>query len=103
MSHYALWGPDNLDLRLKTAAEMVHLADQLKDREWALRSREMYLADLLETGSIQDADTALRTYKELCEETALENPMVELVNAMRAMLRADFAEGERLAERAMTI
>ncbi len=120
MWHYSLWGPDNLDARLKTAHEMVQLAERIKDPQWALRALEMHLADLLETGAMQEAEADLKTYKELSEKTggsssmvelsnatrALlhgESSMVELTNAMRALLRGDLSEGERLAEYAMVV
>jgi eukaryotic-like serine/threonine-protein kinase len=120
MWHYSLWGPDNLDARLKTAQEMVQLAERIKDPQWALRALEMHLADLLETGAMQEADADLKTYKELSEKTGGssamvelshtmrsllhgESSMVELTNAMRALLRGDLGEGERLAEHAMVV
>jgi eukaryotic-like serine/threonine-protein kinase len=103
MWHYSLWGPDNLDARLKTAHEMVQLAERIKDPEWALRALEMHLADLLETGAMQEADADLKTYKELSEKTGGSSSMVELTNAMRALLRGDLSEGERLAEHAMVV
>ena len=103
MWHYSLWGPDNLDARLKTAHEMVSLAERLQDREWALRSLEMHLADLLETGAMTEADADLKTYKELSGKTGSANSVVELSDAMRALLRGEFEEGERLAEDAMVV
>ena len=103
MWHYSLWGPDNLDARLKTAHEMVSLAERLQDREWALRALEMHLADLLETGAMTDADADLKTYKEVSGKTGSANSVVELSCAMRALLRGEFEEGERLAEHAMVV
>jgi class 3 adenylate cyclase len=103
MWHYSLWGPDNLDARLQTAQEMVSLADRIKDRQWALRAVEMHLADLLETGAIQEADADLTTYQELSGKTGSANSVVELSCAMRALLRGEFEEGERLAEHAMVV
>jgi len=103
MWHYSLWGPDNLEARLKTAQEMVQLAERIKDPEWALRAVEMHLADLLETGAMQEAEADLKTYKELSERTGGSSSMVELTNAMRALLRGDLSEGERLAEVAMAV
>jgi eukaryotic-like serine/threonine-protein kinase len=103
MWHYSLWGPDNLDARLKTAQEMVSLADRIKDREWALRAIEMHLADLLETGAVQEADTDLKTYEELSGKTGSGNSVVELSYAMRALLHGELEEGERLAEHAMVV
>ena len=103
MWHYSLWGPNNLDARLKTAQEMVSLADRIKDREWALRALEMHLADLLETGAIQEADTDLKTYEELSGKTGSGNSVIELSYAMRALLHGELEEGERLAEHAMVV
>jgi class 3 adenylate cyclase len=103
MWHYSLWGPDNLDARLKTAHEMVSLAERLQDREWALRALEMHLADLLETGAMTEADADLKTYKELSGKTGRANSVVELSDAMRALLHGEFEEGERLAEHAMVV
>ncbi len=103
MWHYSLWGPDNLDARLKTAQEMKSLADRIKDREWALRALEMHLADLLETGAIEEADTDLKSYEELSGKTGSGNSVVELSYAMRALLHGELAEGERLAEHAMAV
>jgi len=103
MWHYALWGPDNLDARLKTSQEMVSLADRIKDRQWALRAVEMHLADLLETGAIHEADADLKAYQDLSGETGSDNSVVELTHAMRALLHGELEEGERLAEHAMTV
>jgi hypothetical protein len=71
---------------------MGQLADGIKDREWALRAREMYSADWLETGAIQEAEANLKTYHELSEETGGGNPVVELSHAMRALLHGELEE-----------
>ena len=45
----------------------------------------------------------LKTYQELSGETGSGNSVIELSDAMRALLHGEFEESERLAEHAMTV
>ncbi|HEY6394822.1 MAG TPA: adenylate/guanylate cyclase domain-containing protein, partial [Candidatus Binataceae bacterium] len=103
MWHYALWGPDNLENRLKAADEMVLLARNSGDREWELRAREMYLADTLEQGDVPGAAIALQEFRHLATNMRTASIAVELTDTMRALLRGEFEDGERLVEQTLAV
>ena len=99
--HYALWSPDNLDDRLAIAGELINLADNAGMRFWALRAREMYLADCLELGDLQRVEAARRSYAELQHRLGITDSLLDLLDSMAATMRGDFAEAEQAAERAL--
>lgn len=101
--HYALWTPENLDQRLDIASEMIGLADRLRHPEWARRAHEIRIADLLELGDFQSAEAELRLYESLYPQSSDHNGSVQIINAMRALLRGAWSEAEKHAEEAMNI
>jgi DNA-binding SARP family transcriptional activator len=103
--HAGLGAPDRLADRLATAAEMLELATRAGDRESALQAQNFRVADLLESGDLPGFDRELDTYAALCHQTPLPafRWYVPLWRATRATIDGDFAEAQRLAERARTI
>jgi tetratricopeptide (TPR) repeat protein len=101
----ALWGPEKIAERLGDAAEVVQLAEQIGDRELALRGQSAYITDLIELGDFQAADRALASYAQQAED--LRQPfylwLLTAWKAMRAGLEGRFSEAEELARRALAI
>ena len=103
--HVGLGAPDRLAERLATAAEMLELATQAGDRESALQARNFRVGDVLESGNLSGFDRELDAYAAVCHQTPLPafRWYVPLWRATRATIDGDFAEAERLAERARTM
>jgi len=100
--HYALWTPENLEQRLAIANEMIGLAGRLHHPEWTRRAHEMRIADLLELGDFQSAEAEVLIYEKVYADLG-QNGSVQIISAMRALLRGELAEAERQAEEAMNI
>jgi tetratricopeptide (TPR) repeat protein len=101
----ALWGPEKIEERLRDAAEVVQLAEQIGDREMALRGQSGHITDLIELGDFQAADHALAGYARQAED--LRQPfylwLLTAWKAMRAGLEGRFTEAEGLARQALAI
>jgi len=104
-THWALWGPDNLEERLAVATEMVQLADVSGDRATAAEGRFWQFSNLLETGDVAAARQAFEAAARLAEQT--RQPYLqwatETFRTMLALLEGRFEEGEQLAEQALKI
>ena len=87
------------------AAEIIRLAETIGDKELVLRGYIWRVVSLLELGDIQAVDQDMVAYAQRAEE--LRQPLYMWVltiwKAMRAELRGDFAEAERLAQQALAI
>jgi eukaryotic-like serine/threonine-protein kinase len=103
MWHYSTWSPDNLDERLRVAAEVVELTRRTGLLDGERRALERQLGDLCEKGRMHDAQIVLGAYSAKLEEAGYHDGSVELAGAMRTLLAGDFAEGERLAEQALAL
>jgi tetratricopeptide (TPR) repeat protein len=103
--HLVTWGPDNLQERLRSAGEIVALAEAIEDRDVAMQGRMWRMSHLLERGDVRALDSELAAFERLARE--LRQPgyrrQAAQVRAGRALLRGRFEEGERLAREALTI
>jgi DNA-binding winged helix-turn-helix (wHTH) protein len=103
--HWAIWGPDDLDVRLAAAQAIRELAEQVGDREMALHGHRFHLLDALQLGDRGAVDTDLATCTRLAEE--LRQPYYRwyagYLHAMRALLDGRFADAERLAAAAYAV
>src|SRR6266851_3827870 len=96
----ALWSPDDLEERLATATEIVHLAEEVGDSELTLQGRHYRIVDLLELGDIRAVDSEIEAYARLVE--TLRVPLylwsLGLFRGMRAMLAGQLGVAERLIQ-----
>lgn len=103
--HLAVWGPENVEERLALATELVQLSQQAADRPLELTGRVWRLADLLELGDVEGADREIRAYAGVAEE--LRQPRylsyTFMFRAMRALMRGEFEETQRLARKAFEL
>ena len=101
----ALRGPEHPQDRLATAAEIIRLAEAIGDKELVLCGYIGRVVALLELGDLPAVDHDMAAYTQRAEE--LRQPLYMWVltiwQAMRAELRGDFAEAERLAQQALAI
>ena len=97
--HFAILGPDTLEQRTAISLELAQLAQETEDWELVLQSLPWRLADLLDLGHVRAADDAIETAARLAEE--LRRPLyrwyVGVFRALRALMRGQFVEAERLA------
>ena len=102
---YARLRPEHIPARLANAAELIRLGEATGDRDTVLNAQSWRLFDLMELGDIQAVDHCLDVHRRLAEE--LRQPFYLYVNttfqAMRATFAGRFAEGEHLAQHALTI
>jgi tetratricopeptide (TPR) repeat protein len=102
--HFATWGPDNLEERLATATELVHLAEAAGTKEIAIGGHFWRLLDLLEYGDADGFAVEFQTYLRLADE--LRQPTylwrATVLRAMRALFEGRFEEGGQLAQEAFT-
>ena len=103
----ALWGrwlslrnPDSIDQRLADTREMIEIADQAGERDFALEARFFRVADLIEAGDIVGADVAQRQYLTLEAELRDRFKRGLLLEGMRALMDGRLEESQRLAQQA---
>jgi eukaryotic-like serine/threonine-protein kinase len=103
----ALWGrwlslrnPDSLEQRLADTSEMITVAENAGERDFALEARFFRVADLLEAGNIVGADVEHREY--LTAETELRDRFGRglLLEGMRALMDGRLDDSETLAKQA---
>lgn len=97
---HSLRNPDSLEQRLADTGEVIPLAEQSGERDFALEARFHRVADLLEAGDIVAADAALSEY--LTAEAELKDRFKRglLLQAMRANMDGRLDEAETLAQQA---
>jgi DNA-binding NarL/FixJ family response regulator len=102
---YARSQPGYIPTRLAHSTELIRLGEAIGDREMILFAYAWRLFDFMELGDIEAADHYLDIHFQLSEE--LRQPFYLYINAtfraMRATFAGHFAEGERLAQQALTI
>jgi tetratricopeptide (TPR) repeat protein len=81
-----LWGTEDVQERLVTITEIIHLAETVGNQERAMRSRIDRITTLLALGERTAADAELATYAQL--------------EALQALLEGRFTDGEHLARQA---
>ena len=103
--HVALWSPPHLQARHDLADEMVALAGRAGDRERALQGRNWRVLDQLESGDIDTAEREIGEHGRLADELRLPGYQwwTPMWQAMLAILRGRFGEGERLGAAAVEI
>jgi hypothetical protein len=99
--HLAVWGPDNLDERLRISAEIVALAQQAGDITLEITGHVWQIADLLEIGDIRGAERAIEAHERLAQRVGYPHFIAHsfMFRATQAMLRGKFADVEALAQR----
>lgn len=103
--HATLLRPESLAERLAVASEIVRLAGEVGDAEFALQGHYWRLTDLLELGELGAVDEDLQAYGRLAD--TLRQPLylsrTAFRGAMRALLEGRFEEAERLTERGLAL
>lgn len=92
--HELFWGPENIDKRLATAAEISRLALESGYTRWVLRAHEMRLSAMLEIGDIAAADAEIEASEELKTRSGHAFATVERFRVTRALMSGDFAQAE---------
>jgi class 3 adenylate cyclase len=102
---WAVMGPDNLDVQMEAANEVIRLSRIVGDREMEFHGHHLRLIALLQMGKLPKVDAEIRESTRLAKE--LRQPRYEwqvtVFRGMRALLQGRFAEGKRLAETALAI
>jgi tetratricopeptide (TPR) repeat protein len=103
--HLAVWGPDNLDERLRLSAEIVALAQQAGDFSLELAGHVWQIADLMELGDIPGAEREIDMYEALARRVGYPHFIAYgcMFRATQAMLRGAFADAEASAERSLAL
>ncbi len=104
--HLAVWGSERAEVageRLAIATEVVGLAEQIGDREMALRGRGLRRIDLLELGDLISYDADLAAAERVAEELGQLRYrwQLPLAHATRALLAGRFTQAEELMERGL--
>ena len=101
----AVWRPDNLEERLAIATEIVRLAEEIGDKEFALIAHCYRHTCLIELGDLAAAATDFEAHDRLGEELQQHGQRMhtEQLRAMRALLAGRFEEAERLAQEGLAI
>jgi DNA-binding CsgD family transcriptional regulator len=104
--HLAVWGSERAEVageRLAIATEVVGLAEQIGDREMALRGRGLRRIDLLELGDLISYDADLAAAERAAEELRQLRYrwQLPLAHATRALLAGRFTQAEELMEQGL--
>jgi DNA-binding SARP family transcriptional activator/tetratricopeptide (TPR) repeat protein len=103
--HLALQDPAHLEDRRRVTAELMNIAECAGDLELELCSQYLPVADLLELGDLDAADTAMSRCERMIAQT--QQPLLRVLpaqhRAMRAILTGRLDEGERLANVALQL
>jgi class 3 adenylate cyclase len=99
--HLSLRNPDSLNQRLADASEVITIAEQLGENDFALEARFYRISDLLESGDASGVDVELREY--LRAEAELKDRFKRglLLEGMRALLDGRLPEALGAAQRAL--
>ncbi len=100
--HVALWRPDRVEERLRTAAEMIAAARGSGERHVELQARNWRVTDLFELGDMPACRAEMARHARLADELRLPafQWYAPLWAAVDALLRGDFADAERLTAEA---
>ncbi len=95
----AVWGPDNLDERIRLSREALSISERIGDRESSLLYRTGLLTDLAERGEFDALDREIDTYEALAQELRQSQSlwMAPLFRGMRALMQGRFEEGQSRA------
>ena len=97
--------PESTNARLSATQEMIATAETIGDQERLADGFALSVYDLLELGQIEQVDQMIAAQKRVAEE--IQQPfqlhVAAVFQTMRAILRGEFEEAERLANRAAEI
>jgi DNA-binding SARP family transcriptional activator len=100
--HAAIWGPDNVEERLKIVDEIIRLAEEIGDREREIQGRFYRAFALLELGDAQAVYDELRAMERLANE--LRQPAqqwyVAVLRTILALFEGRFEEASALISNA---
>jgi predicted ATPase/class 3 adenylate cyclase len=101
----AVWRPDNLDDRFAIATEIVRLAEEVGDKEFALLAHCQRHTCLIEQGDLAAAAPDFEAHARLGEELQQHSQRMHTaqLRAMRALLAGRLEEAERLAQEGLAI
>jgi tetratricopeptide (TPR) repeat protein len=101
----ALHNPEHTWERTTITAEILNLAEQAQDKLTALSAHHNRLTDLLELGDIDGAEAELKIVTETAEQVRVPRQLwlSALAQAMFALFRGRFAEGDELAQQALAL
>ncbi len=104
-NHLSLRGPEDVEERLASAAEIARLAEEVGDHELAGVGHSWRFTSLLELGDLPAADAAIAMLARLAEELA--QPFFRwratLMRTMRALMEGRFVDAEQLAQQMLTV
>ncbi len=98
--HAALWSPEYLDERERTADELVELAAELGDPERELQGRNWRVLDRFERGDVAGMRVEIEAHERLADRLRLPayTWWAPMWRATLAILEGRFAEAERLID-----
>jgi hypothetical protein len=101
--HWAVWGPDTLDLRLALARDAIARAEQAVDVRLEAEGRMWLVSDLMEASDVAAARAELDRWAALAEQLQDNYQLwaVAVTRAMFSLLGGSLDEGEQLALRAL--
>jgi tetratricopeptide (TPR) repeat protein len=103
--HLALWGPYNVRQRHAMAAEVVGLADRMRDTSLELMGRAWLTHDWFELGEATETHAELGHFRRLAEQDRQPAHLwgLKSFQTMLALLEGRFGEAERLAAATLAI
>jgi tetratricopeptide (TPR) repeat protein len=104
-THWATWGPDNVDERLAMNRELARRAAELGDGALAAYAHARSVSELLEVGDIDASRRELRALERLAEALQQRYPrwLVATFRAARAHLDARLEDCEAHAREGLTV
>jgi class 3 adenylate cyclase len=104
-THWALWGPENLEERLALTSEFLQLGERVGNQAAELEGRIYRVSHLLEQGNVSQADLELRVFTRVAE--GLRQPYYlwagAAFDALQVLREGRFEEAEGLIQRALEI
>ncbi|MGH8572757.1 MAG: hypothetical protein ACREX8_09295, partial [Gammaproteobacteria bacterium] len=103
--HLAVWGPDNVEERVRLSAEVIELARQSGDFSLEISGHVWQLSDLFEMGDIAGADREIDAHEALAGRFGYPHFIAHayMFRATQAMWRGEFADAEALAQRSLAL
>ena len=101
--HFALWGPGNVEERLRLATELLRVGERAGIPEIVIEGHDWRIIDMLEMGDVHAARAETEAYARVAEQLRLPRYRwhATLLRAMFALAEGRFAEGEQLAHDAL--
>lgn len=101
-AHLASWGPDSTQECIAASREVQRLAESVGDTERALHARSWRVTPLLELADIPGVERQIATFSALAHDARqpLSLWYAPLLQGIRALMRGEFDEAERLGQEA---